>query len=79
MKRIKLTFEPFMAEDETVDFPDDCRRIQKAFGRRGYLVTELQAARLWEEHSSRNFAGWLVLGSTADEEIFNSLAGLWRE
>lgn len=76
MQKIKFAFEPFMPEDEQIDFPDDCRRIQKAFARNGYQVTELQASELWSEYSQRMFAGWLYLPSDGDE-IFKCLAGLW--
>lgn len=75
MQKIKLAFEPFMPEDEDIEYPGDCRRIQKAFARHGFQVTELQASQLWEEYSDRRYAGWLSLPS--DDKIVGCLAGLW--
>jgi len=76
LKKIKLAFEPFMPEDDQIDFPDDCRRIQKAFAKQGYQVTEQQACWLWEEYSENNFAGWL--GLPPEDQIFDCLKGLWN-
>tara|TARA_Y100000310_G_scaffold56223_2_gene51533 strand:+ start:566 stop:814 length:249 start_codon:yes stop_codon:yes gene_type:complete len=77
MGRIVLTFDPFNEWDETIEYPDDCRRIQEAFAKEGYEVTELQACRLWEKFSESKFAGWLSL---PDSGIFADLLTIgWTE
>ncbi len=80
LKKITLAFEPFMPEDAVVaviNFPDDCRRIQKALAKQGYLATELQASQLWAEYSENNFAGWLQLPT--NDAIFGCVSNLIRQ
>jgi len=61
------------------DYPEDIRRIQKAFANKDFLVSKTTAEFIWLEYSDSMAAGWLCLPESDDEIVASALPYLKYE
>jgi hypothetical protein len=57
----------------SIRHPDDCIKIQSILNVHGCMATMEECQELWERHSEDYCAGWLMIDSYSDENIWNIL------
>jgi hypothetical protein len=62
----------YYPEQAPINWPEDCRRIQKALMSVDIYISALEAQCIWEIHSEKNFASWHDLPES-DEQIIDFL------
>jgi len=72
MKRLKF-------KNSRTQFKNDIDRIVDIFGKRGYIVSHIDACRAWEEFSNSMCASWLSLTKMGDDQIFNDVFPFFDE
>ena len=56
-------------ERPRVEYPEDCRRIQRIANQMGYSCSIWEAEAIWNNWSNHSAAGWLCLPEDGDAEI----------
>lgn len=56
---------------------EDCCRIMTVFQSKGFEITVDEAAELWKMVSEESSAGWLILDTYSDEELFEATTKHW--
>jgi len=74
LRTIKVKKENFHLQ-----FKSDISKIQDALFDRGFYATAEQCAELWELYSETFAAGWLCVGDSSKEELFNCLKPFFEE
>jgi len=59
--------------DDPFDYPQDIERIQEAFRKSGFLISEATAEFAWLEYSDSMAAGWLCLPKFDGEIVASAL------
>jgi hypothetical protein len=64
-------FDRAVTDFANIRYPDDCARIIRVGRTMGIVMSTQQAQDLWELHSERMAAGWLMIRD--DDEIENAI------
>lgn len=60
-------------EINIASYPDDCKRIQEVLMKKGYEASISDCEVLWERYSYSVCAGWMIVDTLSDEEIFDCI------
>lgn len=56
-------------EAASIEFPEDCKNLQKVYGKAGYICSLSDCDRVWKKVSDLWCASWLSFSAFTDEDI----------